>query len=55
MDHVQDANSDRRIIKAYLLADPQKAELKTTRTGSGVVIALPAQAPDLITSVVCLK
>ena len=41
------------ITKAYLLADPQKAALKVTLTGTGVVTALPAQAPDPIASVVC--
>ena len=55
VDHVQDANSDRRITKAYLLADLQKTNLKTTQTESGVSIALPAQAPDPIASVICLE
>jgi len=44
-----------KITKAYLLADPQKAELKVTQTESGVSIALPEKAPDAIASVVCLE
>ena len=44
-----------KITKAYLLADLQKTNLKTTQTESGVSIALPAQAPDPIASVICLE
>jgi len=44
-----------KIAKAYLLADPQRANLKATQTGSGVTIALPAQAPGPIASVACLE
>ena len=44
-----------KITKAYILADPQKAELKVTQTESGVSIALPEKAPDPIASVVCLE
>ena len=43
-----------KITKAYLLADPQKADLKVTQSDTGVSIALPAKAPDTIASVVCL-
>jgi alpha-L-fucosidase len=43
------------ITKAYLLADPHKAELKVTRPGRGISIALPVNAPDPIASVVCLE
>jgi hypothetical protein len=41
--------------RAYLLADPQRAELKVTQTDSGVSIALPEKAPDAIASVVCVE
>ena len=44
-----------RIGKAYLLTDPQKAELKTVQTASGVSIDLPLKAPDPIATVVCLE
>ncbi|MEI8293219.1 MAG: hypothetical protein WCG66_04405 [bacterium] len=44
-----------KITKAYLLADPQKAELKVTQTDSGVSIGLLEKAPDPIASVVCLE
>ena len=44
-----------KINKAYLLADPQRAELKVTQTDSGVSIALPEKAPDPIASVVCVE
>ncbi len=44
-----------KITKAYLLTDPQKAELKVTQTETGVSIALAAKAPDPIASVVCLE
>ena len=44
-----------KITKAYLLADPKRAELKVTQTDSGVSIALPEKAPDPIASVVCVE
>ena len=44
-----------QIAKAYLLADPKKAELKVIQNDTGVSIALPPQAPDPIASVVCLE
>jgi alpha-L-fucosidase len=44
-----------KITKAYLLADPRRAELKVTQTDSGVSIALPEKAPDAIASVVCVE
>jgi len=44
-----------KITKAYLIADPQRTDLKTTQSESGVSIALPEKAPDPIASVVCLE
>jgi alpha-L-fucosidase len=44
-----------RITRAYLLADPQRANLKVTQSDSGVSIALPEKAPDPIASVVCVE
>ena len=44
-----------KIAKAYLLADPNHVGLPVTQSLGGVAIALPAQAPDLIASVVCLE
>ena len=43
------------ITRAYLLADPQRAELKVEPTTTGLAIALPETAPDAIASVVCLE
>jgi alpha-L-fucosidase len=43
------------VTKAYLLADPAKTPLKVTTSGSQVSIALPAEAPDKIASVVVLE
>jgi len=44
-----------KIVKAYMLANPQRTELKVTQSYSGVSIALPGQAPDPISSVLCLE
>jgi alpha-L-fucosidase len=45
----------RKVVKAYLLADPKHTELKVIQTDAGVSIALPSAAPDPIASVVCLE
>ena len=42
------------VHKAYLLADAKQAPLKTTRTDAGVVVAVPAKAPDPVDTVVVL-
>jgi len=42
-----------RVKRAYLLAGHQK--LKTETTAGGVTIALPAEAPDKIASVICVE
>ena len=42
-----------KLVKAYLLAGHQ--DLKFSQTAAGVVISLPAKAPDKIASVVCLE
>jgi alpha-L-fucosidase len=42
-----------KVKKAYLLADHKK--LKITQDESGTTIALPAEAPDKIASVICLE
>jgi alpha-L-fucosidase len=44
-----------KVAKAYLLADPNRTELKVTRTDDGVSIALPSAAPNPIASVVCCE
>ena len=44
-----------KVVKAYLLADPKRAELKVAQTENGVAIVLPAKAPDAIASVLCLE
>ena len=40
---------------AYLLADANRAALKTSANAGGVEVALPAQAPDAVASVVVLE
>ncbi len=45
----------RTITGAYLLADKNHKQLKLTRSGSGVDIALPAVAPDPIATVLVLQ
>jgi len=42
-----------KITKACLLADPEK-NLAVAQDSARVTIALPAQAPDPMASVVCL-
>ena len=42
-----------RVKRAYLLAG--HAKLKTEPTAAGVSIALPAEAPDKIASVICVE
>jgi len=42
-----------KVTKAYLLAD--RKELKVDQTDAGVSLALPAEAPDKIASVICLE
>ncbi len=44
-----------KVLKAYLLSDPKKSELKVSKTNTDISIALPSKAPDLIASVVCLE
>ncbi len=39
---------------AYLLADPNRVPLKVTTQQDGIVVALPAEAPDPVASVVVL-
>jgi alpha-L-fucosidase len=41
-------------VKACLLADPGKAELKVNRNSDALVITLPGHAPDSINSVIAL-
>jgi alpha-L-fucosidase len=42
-----------KVAKAYLLAD--RKDLKVVQTDTGVSLSLPAEAPDKITSVICLE
>jgi len=44
-----------KIIKACLLADPKRAELKVKQTDTSISIMLPDKAPDPIASVLCLE
>ena len=44
-----------RVAKAYLLADPQRAALKTSASESGVTVEVPAKALDPIDTVVVLE
>ena len=42
-----------KVVKAYLLTDHN--ELKFSQAADGLVVSLPAEAPDKIASVVCLE
>jgi len=44
-----------KAVKAYLLADAKKAALKVTQEGDMLTVALPAEAPDKIASVLCVE
>jgi alpha-L-fucosidase len=44
-----------KVKKAYLLADASHKGLKVTRSGDKVTVALPAQAPDKMDSVLVLE
>ncbi len=44
-----------QISKAYLLADPEKSALEIKQTTGGQLIALPADAPDPIASVIVIE
>lgn len=50
---IPDADLD--VTRAYLLSDPKQTALKTSQTGEGVLIGLPAAAPDPIASVVVIE
>jgi alpha-L-fucosidase len=49
------AKVNSRISKAYLLADASHKSLKVARQGDSVTVALPAQAPDKLDSVLVLE
>jgi alpha-L-fucosidase len=54
--HLADVDKlPRKVIGAYLLADPKHTPLKLTQTGDALDIQLPAAAPDPIASVVVLE
>jgi alpha-L-fucosidase len=44
-----------KVTKAYLLADPKHTPLKVTQSGDKVSVALPAQAPGEIASVLAIE
>ena len=44
-----------KIVKAYLLTDPKRAELKVAQTDAGISIVLTGKASDPIASVLCLE
>ena len=44
-----------RVRSAYLLADPQHKSLATENNAEGLVVTVPATAPDAISSTVVLK
>jgi alpha-L-fucosidase len=45
----------RKVTGAYLLSDKSRKSLKITKSGSGLDVALPEQAPDPIATVLVLK
>ena len=46
---------DRKITGAYMLADPAHKKLKFSQSASGLVVLLPANAPDPIASVLVFE
>lgn len=44
-----------KAVKAYMLADEKKTALKVTQEGDKLTVALPAEAPDKIASVLCVE
>lgn len=44
-----------KITRAYLLADPERGDLKFQQTETGVSLTLPEKSPDPIATVVCLE
>jgi alpha-L-fucosidase len=44
-----------RVEKAWLLIDPAKNALATTRKGNDVIVSLPSSAPDAVCSVVVME
>ncbi len=49
------ADPQLKVTKAYLLADPQKTPLTIMTSESGITIQLPANAPDVVASVVAIE
>jgi len=49
------ANMKGKAVKAYMLADEKKTALKITQEGDKLSVALPAEAPDKIASVLCVE
>ncbi|HXK36539.1 MAG TPA: alpha-L-fucosidase, partial [Candidatus Paceibacterota bacterium] len=47
--------TEQMVVKAYLLADPQKKALTVTQNGQRWSIALPETAPDKMDSVLVLE
>lgn len=43
------------VTKAYLLADPNRTALSTTKSGSDLIVTVPATAPDSADSVVVVE
>jgi alpha-L-fucosidase len=48
-------NADHKVSKAYLLADNKQSALPTQQTDAGLIINLPAEAPDAIASVIVIE
>ena len=44
-----------KVKKAYLLADARHKALKVSQKADAVTVALPAQAPDPVASVIVLE
>ena len=51
--HISDMNL--KVSKVYLLADKKQTPLSTEKTKEGLIINLPAEAPDSIASVVVIR
>ena len=52
---IEHTTSERKVAKAYLLADHNEQPLKITATPTGTTLHLPKTAPDSSASVIVIK
>lgn len=54
-DKFEVAKMKGKAVKAYMLADEKKTELKVRQDSDKLIVTLPAEAPDKIASVLCVE